>query len=489
MRKVSIFHLLSLLLISISGLVLFALLSSKSSMSNRVSLPVENEILSIKPWFNESDSKYYLFLPSFAHAEDYSNYSSDDCIVMQSENLPSVFIDTKSNSMEYINEDKQHEENGRILIVDSESHIDTLINIDSIHGRGNTSWTDYPKKPYSLELAESESILNMRSGTHWYLLPIWREGSYMTTKIAMQLANELGLANTPNMEWVDVYFNGEYAGLYLLSESLTVEEGRIELPDSRYSNNVTIENSSANTPAFSFLIEKDFEGYVKYEPYSFRTNDNNDFTLKYPKKVSDAEWLSVQAYMQKIEDAILSSSDDISGTTISNYIDLDSLASVFVINEFTLNIDSFVTSSFFIYNPNDGNLYAGPIWDYDSSFGNYDLHSAGFYCDYSSSILDNKRSGDFLTWVMYLKDNKEFMNIVKSKYESIGPFLRDTISANSIDKYHSLLRASAAMDCARWSSYSNDITNRGQYTTYEENVQYLKYFLTNRIEWMNQNYK
>ena len=44
-----------------------------------------------------------------------------------------------------------------------------------------------------------------------------------------ELANQVGFYWTPEGEYVDVYINGEYNGLYLLSEKVEVASGRLEL--------------------------------------------------------------------------------------------------------------------------------------------------------------------------------------------------------------------------------------------------------------------
>lgn len=54
---------------------------------------------------------------------------------------------------------------------------------------------------------------------------------------------------------------------------------------------------------------------------------------------------------------------------------MDSFVKKYLIEEITRNYDGGVTSSFF-YKASDaegGKLYAGPVWDYDVSFGNCNL--------------------------------------------------------------------------------------------------------------------
>lgn len=127
---------------------------------------------------------------------------------MKSDNIPAVFIETESGNMEYIDENKYNEEKGYISIVKENGNVEYAGNLDRISGRGNTSW-EYNKKPYVIKLKNAEALLGMDAGKKWYLLPVWREGNRMNTKVVMDIASELGLSYTPECTWIDLYLNGE----------------------------------------------------------------------------------------------------------------------------------------------------------------------------------------------------------------------------------------------------------------------------------------
>ena len=58
---------------------------------------------------------------------------------------------------------------------------------------------------------------------------------------------------------------------------------------------------------------------------------------------------------------------------LDDYIDVDSLAKVYLINELGKNWDSGATSFFLTYKPDKAGKYkffASPVWDYDNSLGN-----------------------------------------------------------------------------------------------------------------------
>lgn len=71
----------------------------------------------------------------------------------------------------------------------------------------------------------------MELGKKWNLLALFYEWDRMHTKIALDMAREMGITCTPESTWVDLYCNGQYVGLYLLTETVSVGDGRVEIHD------------------------------------------------------------------------------------------------------------------------------------------------------------------------------------------------------------------------------------------------------------------
>ena len=109
--------------------------------------------------------------------------------------IPAVFIHTDSGSMEDLNADKENEETGDICIVREDGNTEYQGRLERISGRGNSTW-NYEKKPYALKLAEKSPLCGLDRSDRWRLLALWREGSKMDNKIAMELAHEIGIAHS-----------------------------------------------------------------------------------------------------------------------------------------------------------------------------------------------------------------------------------------------------------------------------------------------------
>lgn len=179
--------------------------------------------------------------------ESQKEVSEQKIIFMKSEKIPAVFIETASGSMEYLHQSKENEEQGYMKIVSAQGNTEYSGKLPRISGRGNRSWW-YEKKSYSFSLKSAQPLCGLDRGKKWNLLALTRERTKLSTKLAMDIGSILEMEYTPQGIWVDLYLDGEYAGNYLLTESVSVGEGRVEIYDLEKENermNPDIESSES----------------------------------------------------------------------------------------------------------------------------------------------------------------------------------------------------------------------------------------------------
>ena len=229
---------------------------SKEKNQSKLYFYIESDsgIVKILPHIS-SDGRCYVFLPSYAQMEnlhieippemniflneinlseqtnfDIFELSVDyDCVLnnevtttlqfLQSANVATLHIDTVTGTMDAIHESKLNEEFATIALYESNGKLNHLDKACTIKGRGNSTWS-YDKKPYSLELSSSSNLLNMGSSSNWILLANAVDESNLHNKIIYDLANELHMSGSPDCRYVDVYLNGSYNGLYLLTTKI-----------------------------------------------------------------------------------------------------------------------------------------------------------------------------------------------------------------------------------------------------------------------------
>ena len=484
-------------------------------------IPLKEEELRLKPWQDEQSGVYYFFLPSFVTDnrvitgvwnKPIINWKENEIYDIEIQNedisktysvsflkasiIPSMYIHTESGSMSAVHSDKEYEEAGKLRVISSNGSVEYIGDLERISGRGNTSW-EYDKKPYSIKLTEPQKLCGLQKGKKWNLLPIWREGNKMNTKVLFDIAATAGLEYTPECTWVDLYLNDEYVGIYLLSESISVSGGRVEISDLEDENeliNRDLEQSEvfedetakgyelSNNPediTGGYLIEKDLEAYYEKEKTGFITDSGITFTISAPQHASREQVYYIKDYIQNIENLLQTK-----GQNVEKYMDIKSFAAKYLVDEISLNFDANITSMYFYKERNNDLLYAGPVWDYDSALGECNAgYAEGWYVDYNNSILDK---GSEFDWYSELYGYEIFREEVKEKYEILLPYLSEVIN-HTIDMYAESIRDSVAMDNIRWKNEETD--KPGNYTSFDSNVRYLKYFLTARLEVLNQKFE
>lgn len=92
-----------------------------------------------------------------------------------------------------------------------------------IRGRGHSSWKG-PKKPYKIKLAKKTAMMGMPQNKHWALLK-------PTENIVagLQLGKLMGMEWTPSFRPVEVVLNGDYIGQYFLTETIRIDENRVNI--------------------------------------------------------------------------------------------------------------------------------------------------------------------------------------------------------------------------------------------------------------------
>ena len=221
----------------------------------------------------------------------------------------------------------------------------------SIKGRGNSSWTQFPKKSYSLKLEEKSSVLGMPRHKRWCLLANWMDRTLIRNAVAFEIARRTALAWTPSGRFVELVLNGEHVGNYFLCEQVKIDENR-----------VNIKEMAPDAVDGGYLMELDdwFD-----EAYKFRSPIHDvPWQFKDPDVVTQAQYDYMYNYVKAFEEALY---DDarFAAREYTEYIDSESWADWWLVNELAQNGDVNFPKSVFLYKDAGGKLAAGPVWDFD----------------------------------------------------------------------------------------------------------------------------
>lgn len=231
-----------------------------------------------------------------------------------------------------------------------------------IKGRGNYTWTRL-KKPYKIKFAKKQSPLGLDNSKHFVLKPDCEDWSgYLRNETGFETSRQLGMPYTTRQYPVELILNGEYEGIYFLCEKIRVESGRVDIMEQN-DNETNPDNVTGG-----WLIEKSDK-----EPWLIAQNQNNDpnepfytFSSESPEVLSQAQLDYITPLLQRIDSLIFV--PDKNDLTWENYLDVNSLARYYVIQEVMESVESF-SGSLFMYKDwgEDEKFKFGPVWDFDCS--------------------------------------------------------------------------------------------------------------------------
>lgn len=394
--------------------------------------------------------------------------------VMQASELPALYLTSKdaaNKGLSYVDADKSH------VVKDAQMELIAANGTSIYNGglmqlkaRGNSTFTYAEKKSYQIKLAEPSDLLGKQEQVKtWVLLASYFDATQMHDKLIKDLAAELGLAYTASCDWVNLYYDGEYRGVYLLSEKNSVGATSVAITDMEqayerlnegYGTDMTTalaENSYGQQYQYTkdltepenitggYLIELNHEMWD--EVSGFKTRQGVAFNVKSPEWCGNAAMKYISEYYQAFEDAVYATDDTgaytgyntDTGKYFYDYVDMASLVKVFLLQELALNCDGFISSVYF-YKDADGIMYAGPIWDQDMTFG------TGWNKANGAEIVDYHYLAEALIRI------PAFEAAVKEYYtNTFASEVRDLLGSNgTIARQYALLKDNAAMNYTIW---------------------------------------
>ena len=395
------------------------------------------------------------------------------------DNYSKVYIFTENNKGQKLEQIDGYV-SAQLVVLDTDNKRFTNDEVGKVKVRGNST-ADSQKKPYNIKFSKKQDLFDFGSAKKWCLLSESFDPTMLRNKTTLNLAKEMNMEYTPESEFVMLYMDGVYKGCYLLCEKIEADKSRVDIdPDKG-----------------DFLIELDIEREEADEVY-FISESGWRFKIHNPEITSEEEYDKLEERINHY-DEIINSNDY---KLLEKNIDLDSFAKMYLINEFVKTID-FDFSSVFFYEK-DGKLYAGPVWDFDLSSGNYSISN------YSSFWVGEDRKEKKEISITYeqlfcaernpifkkLFDYDEFDDVVSFLYETNKDKFKNLYAEGGeidtlLNKYQSLFDSNYETKengGAGWKidkEYSH--LEHDRFPTYEENLNYFKEWLKDRYNWIKEN--
>ena len=419
------------------------------------------------------------YLPSPVYTKSYTFNNSQ----FTDSNLPIIIINTE-NGAEIPDEPKilgtmkiiQRPNGARNFLTDAnnDEYLDYSGTI-GIETRGSSSQA-LPKKPYGFDTLEDDGLedkgvklLGMPKEDDWILNSFAFDDSMMRDYISYEMTRQMG-QYAANLKYCEVVLNGDYIGLYALSEKIKRDGDRVNIAKLSDDENSLPELSGG------YLMQTDRPD--EEDPQAWY---NNGAGYIHEKPNSDDITQTQSSYIEGVFRSLDNNSNNSNITTgYPSIIDIPSFVDYILMAEITSNVDAYALSTYY-HKDRGGKLRAGPVWDYNLTFGNDLFDFFGFNFDRSFTDVwqfQYSNIGSFFwgslfydsTFQCYL--SKRFNDLTKE-----GQPLNYNYISNLIDATVVLISEATIRENNRWQTiedFSGEIAN-------------MKVWIQERIIWMRNN--
>jgi CotH protein. len=459
-----------------------------------------------------SGSKYCLAQGTHSLITEENNNTAYTLTVWYTSGIPTFFVQTQSGSVKSIHSSKQLSESGKILIMDSRgrSYFEGII--DEIHCRGNSSFDKTEKKSYTISLNKSMDLFEMGKAKKWLLIANAFDDTLVRNASAFFIAELLKLPYTPKFQYVDVYINGNFVGNYLLSEKVEIGKNRVNIRN--LEKEVVSLNKNCNLADTDFFMEQQgrlfsTKGYhIEKEPEDisggylleletsdrygleasgFLTSRMQPVVFASPKYASYNQVSYIAGLYQDFEDAVFSAdgSNPYTGKMYYEYIDVDSFARKYLLEELVKNLDASFTSQY-IYKYDDSissKFYAGPCWDYDKSIAASGITEDGINLNDPKGLYAAVQEKESDIWYA-LYQHKDFKKTVAAIFfKELEPHLKNNCEKIFFE-YSKNIRSSNDCNMIRWNTFPQAATIDEKRILYNTKVLELADFIDKRLDFL-----
>lgn len=345
-----------------------------------------------------------------------------------------------------------------------------------IKARGNYTRTGFSKKPFKLKLGKKQNLLGLtpEKSKHYAILAHADDTfGYLRNFTGFNLGKRIELPWTPGMQPIEVIINGDYRGLYFLTESIRVGDGRIMIEDLK---------DNESEPALvsgGYLVELDNYDEDNQIQFYEKPYANGDpmvrVTFDTPEEYSSIQRQFISDQFNAINDNIGNNSNK-----VWSYLDLDDAARYYIVEELIGHTESYHGSTYLFRDRGEGQKWHfSPLWDCGNAF------RAGENQHFFGGITFGN------TWIHTLIKNNKFQDKVCETWKWFMSIKFDGIY-DDMNQYCQRLEAAAKADYKRWSNAprpdsgnaSSVADNRDIMNKYQQVNDYLK----KRVNWMKELY-
>jgi len=362
----------------------------------------------------------------------------------------------------------------------------------SIELRGESS-IEFAKKSFSIELQNADgsnnnvSILALPEENDFVLNGPFSDQTLLKNVLTYELFRITGRW-APRTKFIELVINGDYEGVYVLTEKLKRDENRVDI------DKLTSEDVSAPELTGGYILRRDKKHKLLAEewwtspvqqPYHERMWYEY-YDPEYDELTPD-QASYIQDWMQEFDETMSGSGFTDPENGYRKYIKTRSFIDMMFINEISKGIDNYLFSTYF-YKENDadgGQLVAGPPWDYNLGYGNLNY---GDGWNAKETYGWSYPQGSRVYWFERLMEDNFYVNQTYCRWtEHRDSIFSDENVMAFIDSCVQVIGDAADRNFARFPTLGNYVwpAIEPYPETYEGEIDKLKTWLIGRLAWMD----
>lgn len=361
----------------------------------------------------------------------------------------------------------------------------------------------FPKKSYAFETRDSQgenfnvSILGMPKENDWILYAPYSDKSLMRNVVTFEINRRTGHYGT-RTKYCELILNGDYKGIYVMEEKIKRDKNRVNIANLKPSDI----SGDALTGGYILRVDKldpdfefDYDGWISYPEPQYPNAKNIIFQYYRPKpdELMPQQKAYIKDYVDAASGALASAGFTDPEQGYQQYFDVRSFVDFMLVNEIAKEVDNYRYSNY-LYKKRDsdgGKLFAGPVWDFNLGYGNVDFWPEGIQINGWHYEMVFPVEWSIMFWWKRLMEDPYFAGFAHARWK----YLRQEKLTNSalqavIDSLVAHTAQARERNFQRWKILGEYVwpNHYWQGNDYDDEVNYFRTFLFNRMNWMDNNF-
>lgn len=327
-----------------------------------------------------------------------------------------------------------------------------------IKGRGNSTWK-YDKKPYAVKFEKKQKPFGFPANKSWVLLAESCDPSLLRTAYMCAISKAAGIEWTVNYQYVNLFLNGEYMGVYVFTDKVEKSENRINIDKDGF----IIEDDSNKEDHLYFVT---YQGLGR--PYTFKYPDEDKDIIK-----GDDNYLFIESFMNQLESSLKVLPENHEDTQYLDYLDVVSFARFHIANEVFMNFDP---NLFYVLPSRQSKLKMMPLWDSEWSMGSWITIWPG-----NPYPIETNPYWENFYFFKYLMKSPAFRDAVRTEWDHFCTKVQQV--RDEVESVRQLIAKAQVANHKKWPSTGRPMNYK--VLSWEEEVERVNTFFEDRIVWMD----